>query len=261
MSWVGIANNQCVSCENLQDAVTTGVFVLKNTIPSTTPAKFKQITKTEAAFYVNLNESYAPFAAKAANQLVVKSNLQAATPATTTTTTTSFVPGTTTTTTTSFVPGTTTTTTTIFVPVTTTTTTTAPPTRYTYLRYDMNGFCVLSNPIQFWSYINIFVNGVYYINGDFSPYYYIESSSHSNFSNEITSNTPTTCVGCRTWDFYNSGDPGEPTEYWAYINCGGVPSIVSAEPREGTTACVRNGTTPSLGSLGDNAYDSGNTCA
>lgn len=125
MSWVGIANNQCVSCENLQDAVTTGVFVLKNTIPSTTPAKFKQITKTEAAFYVNLNESYAPFAAKAANQLVVKSNLQAATPGTTTTTTTTSAPGTTTTTTTSFVPGTTTTTTTIFVPGTTTTTTTA----------------------------------------------------------------------------------------------------------------------------------------
>jgi hypothetical protein len=259
MSWVGIANNQCVSCENLQDAVNTGVFVLKNTIPSTTPAKFKQITKTEAAFYVNLNESYAPFAALAANQLVVKSDLQAQTPITTSTTTSTTTAGPTTTSTTTAGP--TTTSTTTAGPTTTSTTTVAPPTRYTYLRYNMNGFCVLSNPIQFWSYINIFVNGVNYINGDFSPYYYIESSSHSNFSNEITSNTPTTCVGCRTWDFYNSGDPGEPTEYWTYINCAGVPSIVSAEPRDNATACVRNGTTPSLGTNGDNAYDSGNTCA
>ena len=33
MSWAGLASNQCVSCENLQDAVTTGVFALKSTIP------------------------------------------------------------------------------------------------------------------------------------------------------------------------------------------------------------------------------------
>jgi len=72
MSWAGIATNQCVSLNNLQDAVTTGVFVLKNTIPAGT----KQITKSEANNYVNLNSSYAPFAAKSFNQLVVKSNLQ-----------------------------------------------------------------------------------------------------------------------------------------------------------------------------------------
>lgn len=71
MPWSTIANNQCVSCENLQDAVTTGVFVLKNAIPSTTPAKFKQITKTEAEFYVYINT----IAGKTGNQLVVKSNL------------------------------------------------------------------------------------------------------------------------------------------------------------------------------------------
>lgn len=75
MSWAGIANNQCVSCNNLQDAVNNGVFTLKNTIP----AVDKQITKTEAAYYVNLNTAYAPFAAKASNQLVVKSNLQGCT--------------------------------------------------------------------------------------------------------------------------------------------------------------------------------------
>ena len=75
MSWAGIASNQCVSRNNLQDAVTTGVFTLKNTIPAGT----KQITKNEAAYYVNLNTAYSPFAAKASNQLVVKSNLQACT--------------------------------------------------------------------------------------------------------------------------------------------------------------------------------------
>lgn len=73
MSWAGISSNQCVSCNNLQDAVNTGVFTLRNTIPSST----KQINKTDAAYYVNINTAYAPFAAKSANQLVVKSNLQA----------------------------------------------------------------------------------------------------------------------------------------------------------------------------------------
>jgi hypothetical protein len=73
MSWAGLSSNQCVSCNNLQDAVNTGVFTLKNTIPSST----KLITKNEAADYVNLNTAYAPFASKTSNQLVVKSNLQA----------------------------------------------------------------------------------------------------------------------------------------------------------------------------------------
>lgn len=72
MSWASIAANQCVSRNNLQDAVNNGVFVLKNTIPAGT----RQITKAEANNYVNLNSAYAPFAAKSFNQLVVKSNLQ-----------------------------------------------------------------------------------------------------------------------------------------------------------------------------------------
>lgn len=75
MSWSGIASNQCVSRNNLQDAVNNGVFTLKNTIPTGT----KQITKNEAEYYVNLNTAYAPLAAKTFNQLVVKSNLQACT--------------------------------------------------------------------------------------------------------------------------------------------------------------------------------------
>lgn len=72
MSWSGIASNQCVSRNNLQDAVNNGVFTLKNSIPAGT----KQITKNEAEYYVNLNTAYAPLAAKTFNQLVVKSNLQ-----------------------------------------------------------------------------------------------------------------------------------------------------------------------------------------
>jgi hypothetical protein len=54
--------------------VNTGVFTLKNAIPATN----EQITKADADYYVNINTSYAPYAAKASNQLVVKSDLQAA---------------------------------------------------------------------------------------------------------------------------------------------------------------------------------------
>jgi hypothetical protein len=76
MSWAGISSNQCVSCNNLQDAVNTSVFVLKSAIP----VSAKQITKAEADTYVYINTAYASYAAKASNQLVVKSDLQAYTP-------------------------------------------------------------------------------------------------------------------------------------------------------------------------------------
>jgi hypothetical protein len=69
MSWSALASNQCVSCNNLQDAVNTSVFVLKNTIPVST----KQITVAEAENYVYI----APIQGKASNELVVKSNLVA----------------------------------------------------------------------------------------------------------------------------------------------------------------------------------------
>jgi len=71
MSWVGIANNQTVSFNNLQDAVTNGYFVALAAIPVST----EQITKTDAATYANIDTTYGPYAAKASNQLVVKSNL------------------------------------------------------------------------------------------------------------------------------------------------------------------------------------------
>jgi len=69
MSWAALASNQCVSCNNLQDAVNTSVFVLKNTIPVST----KQITVAEAENYVYI----APIQGKASNELVVKYNLVA----------------------------------------------------------------------------------------------------------------------------------------------------------------------------------------
>ena len=69
MSWAGLASNQCVSCNNLQDAVTNSIFTLKSTIPSST----KEITRSEAESYVFIN----PITSKSTNQLVVKSDLVA----------------------------------------------------------------------------------------------------------------------------------------------------------------------------------------
>lgn len=73
MSWASIANNQTVSFSNLANAVANGVFTPKAGIPDSN----EQITKADANTYVNINTSYAPYAAKASNQLVVKSDLQA----------------------------------------------------------------------------------------------------------------------------------------------------------------------------------------
>jgi photosystem II stability/assembly factor-like uncharacterized protein len=71
MSWVALASNQTISADNLQNAVTTGVLCLKNTIPFS----YKQVTKAEADSYVYLYPNYPSFAAKASNQLVVKKDL------------------------------------------------------------------------------------------------------------------------------------------------------------------------------------------
>jgi hypothetical protein len=72
MSWASLANNQTVSFNNLQNAVSSGIFVAKTTIPSSN----EQITKADADTYVYLNTSYSPYSAKSSNQLIVKSNLQ-----------------------------------------------------------------------------------------------------------------------------------------------------------------------------------------
>lgn len=73
MSWAGLASNQTVTCNNLQNAVNTGVFTLKNSIPATNEC----ITKENANYYVNINTSVASYASKASNQLVYKADLVA----------------------------------------------------------------------------------------------------------------------------------------------------------------------------------------
>jgi hypothetical protein len=73
MSWEGLANNQTVSFNNINDALFLNVFVFKSLI---VVSNVEQITKSEADTYVYLDTSYAPFAAKTNNQLVVKSDLQ-----------------------------------------------------------------------------------------------------------------------------------------------------------------------------------------
>jgi len=75
MAYSDLQLNQTVSFNNLQSGVTQGYFVAKTTIP----VSAKQITKTEADTYVNINTSLPSYADKASNQLVVRSNLQGAT--------------------------------------------------------------------------------------------------------------------------------------------------------------------------------------
>lgn len=75
MAYSDLQLNQTVSFNNLQSGVTQGYFVAKTTIP----VSAKQITKTEANTYVNINTSLPSYADKASNQLVVRSNLQGAT--------------------------------------------------------------------------------------------------------------------------------------------------------------------------------------
>lgn len=75
MSWAGIANNQTISFSNLLNATETSVFIQKAGYPNPFPY-FEQITKAEADTYVYIDTSYAPYAAKSSNQLVVKSDLQ-----------------------------------------------------------------------------------------------------------------------------------------------------------------------------------------
>jgi hypothetical protein len=74
---------------------------------------------------------------------------------------------------------------------TTTTTTTAIP-QYTFLVYDIDVNCNTSNPQPFWSFTN-YANGFYYINGNLSTLYSLQSSVHTNYTNEITQVLAGTC--------------------------------------------------------------------
>jgi hypothetical protein len=203
MSWASISSNQCVSLNNLRDAIANNIFIAKTTVPAGT----KQITKTEALAYVDIQT--APLAGKASNQLVVKNNLNAAVYTynrydlnLTTCSTSNPIP--------------------VWsyynipygsytinglyiyqiIPATHSTFTyeitsyasytCAPVTRYTYLTNNVNPTtCATSNPVQWWSYNN-YANGFYYINGP-GTLYSLEGSSHTNYSNQITSATTGTC--------------------------------------------------------------------
>jgi hypothetical protein len=68
MSWASIASNQCISWDNLKDAVATGVFMGAE---AAVPPGSKQITRAEAEQYAVIN----PITSKASNQLPVKSDL------------------------------------------------------------------------------------------------------------------------------------------------------------------------------------------
>jgi hypothetical protein len=72
MPWNDLASNQTISFNNLQNAVDTGVFAQKSTIPVSN----EQITKADANTYVYINTLFGPYASKASNQLVVKSNME-----------------------------------------------------------------------------------------------------------------------------------------------------------------------------------------
>jgi hypothetical protein len=67
MSWAGLANNQTVSFNNLQDAVDNSIFTAAQSIP----ASNEQITKADALLYVYVQA----IPSKSNSQLVVKSDL------------------------------------------------------------------------------------------------------------------------------------------------------------------------------------------
>jgi photosystem II stability/assembly factor-like uncharacterized protein len=72
MSWAGIANNQTISYNNLQDAVNNGIFTLNLAIAATE----QQCTKDYVSTHVSgFNPNYPSYAAKSSSQLVVKSDL------------------------------------------------------------------------------------------------------------------------------------------------------------------------------------------
>jgi hypothetical protein len=71
MGWFDISSNQTVSFTNLKDGADKGILVAKTTIPVSN----EQVTKAEADTYIYLDTTFAPYASKTSNQLVVKNNL------------------------------------------------------------------------------------------------------------------------------------------------------------------------------------------
>jgi hypothetical protein len=83
MSFASIANNQCVSCNNLQDATVNPPFYALAFPSNPIPVSTKQITKQEFEDYIlgplsisyPTIAAYPPFANKTTNQLVVKGDI------------------------------------------------------------------------------------------------------------------------------------------------------------------------------------------
>jgi hypothetical protein len=75
MSWSGLADNQCISFNNLQDGANLGLFLV---LYPPLPVSTKQITKQDFQDYILVPDSvtnYPPFASKAQNQLLVKGDI------------------------------------------------------------------------------------------------------------------------------------------------------------------------------------------
>lgn len=70
MSWSGLAYNQMVSRANLQDAVDTGVLLLKSAIPITETNK--EVKRSDAESYVYVNPNETTWDTYASNQLIPK---------------------------------------------------------------------------------------------------------------------------------------------------------------------------------------------
>ena len=83
MSFASIANNQCVSCNNLQDAITNAPFYLPAYPSNPVPVSTEQITKQNFEDYIlgplsityPTIAAYPAFANKTTNQLVVKGDI------------------------------------------------------------------------------------------------------------------------------------------------------------------------------------------
>lgn len=75
MSWATLASNQCVSWDNLIDAVGNNVFVQILPMPPSGVSGSKEVNKLDALTHVDIQSS--PLAGKPDNQLVVKSELVA----------------------------------------------------------------------------------------------------------------------------------------------------------------------------------------
>ena len=71
MAYSDLDQNQTISFNNLQSGVSEGFFTVKAAIPSDT----KQVTKTQANTYININAALPSFVSKSPDQLITKQDL------------------------------------------------------------------------------------------------------------------------------------------------------------------------------------------